>query len=119
MIDTDTPHEVNKELALRRSVLYEINSELVLSTEHISRRDNELLNDACIELPRDDYEYGWRIWAMSSSREQWPEDRARLLGHGFSESFLILLDLARRLDCKWLTLDMDGNRHENLKQFEW
>ena len=101
-------------------VPYEVNKELVLSVAHISVHDGGLLRRGLGLLTVLPYAYGWRIllfnWDLDAEREQ---HHRELRSAGYSASLVGLMELARSLECKWLVLDQDASKHEELKQFEW
>ena len=95
---------------------YEINTEIVFSTGHITENDDSELTWNSFALPNKEvttyhYEYGFRVWADPN---QEPTEDTDL-----SASFWELFEIAKEQGCKWLVLDVDGATYENLEQFDW
>ena len=100
---------------------YEINKELVLSTEHIQQSTSETLrmkSDKTDELANiltwECLDFGYRIHI--------PSNDGLVYDIGVLEicpELPALMILANVHDCKWLVLDADGPRHEELPGFVW
>ena len=109
--------EVNR--LMKEYSQYEINRELVLSTAHIpeimaklfDRWDHGSVPGAPCNFSYDSYDYGWRIYVPKAidagDDTEYPLGLRRLVA------------LARRLRCKWLVLDCDGNKHDHLPIYDW
>lgn len=94
---------------------YEINTEIVFSTAHISEQCNEDLSRHCDNpkahsIRREDF--GYRIDCHLESALAFPET-----GH---EELDKLIRFARQMKCKWLVLDRDGPVHKDMfETFGW
>jgi hypothetical protein len=103
---------------------HEIAKSLVISTAHITRQDGEKLQCGCnpdSPSPVVAYEkrgYGFWVHVFGSDEQDCHTD-ADIKAAGYSNAFLGLLTLARRLKCEWLMLDRDGPVREDLPQFDW
>jgi len=95
---------------------YEINKEIVFSTGHITKEENDLLIIASStthapgheEIICDQYEYGFRVW---TGQEFLRSDKIF--------NILNLTEIARKQGCKWLVLDRYGPQLEGLPVFDW
>ena len=87
----------------------EINTELVLSTSHVTAEE-------CNDNPFTDYssdEHNVRFHVTTTLME--------LRDTGLDDQYInlrYLLVIAGMLDCKWLVLDSDGETHKYLKTFD-
>ena len=102
----------------RKTVPFEINRELTLSTGHIPATDDRLLAEAAklsgvqrirfwwLTVP----DYGYRIYVDSADD---------IRSCGCSAALCNLVKLARKHECKWLVLDPDGQLRDDLTVFEW
>ena len=101
---------------------YEIARTLVLSTCHLTKADGNLL-DQCesplcpFEKKVGDDACGW--WVCVPDPEDGFNSDAQILAAGYSQAFLGLIHLGRRLKCQWLMLDRDGPQRDELPQFHW
>jgi hypothetical protein len=101
---------------------YEIARTLVLSTCHLTKADGNLL-DQCesplcpFEKKVGDDACGW--WVCVPDPEDGFNSDAQILAAGYSQAFLGLIHLGRRLNCQWLMLDRDGPQRAELPQFHW
>jgi hypothetical protein len=82
----------------------EINSELVLSTAHISESTNAALTNDLLTQRTD---CGLRLHVLG------------FIEYGAPEELKALLKLAKQNNCKWLLLDRDGDIHPSLPVFDW
>ena len=99
---------------MRERPQYEIERTLVLSTCHMTKEDEELLErDDLQNVGYDPYEFGYRIYISDD-----PEYRLATKLDGFSIAFQDLIELAHAKGCQWLRLDGDGPIMDNLQQFE-
>ena len=106
----------------------EIETALVVSTGHITERDNDILtkiekndSDSLLiynSLIVDPFEFGWYIYVTSDS-ELLDEELQTLDQTHLSDEFLNLMQLAHNLDCVRLKIDSDGPVSPKLKQFNW
>ena len=92
---------------------YDIEKKLVASTAHVTKTEMDFLRD--LYKNRDnkysvsvrDFGYGVDIHVDS-------------VDIGFmSKNLLKLLELAKEIDCCWLTLDRDGTIYDHLPVFHW
>ena len=99
-----------------------------VSTNHISKRDDEIIlatshafkegDVACTDLIVYEYEEGCFIFA--AIEDDVVEDfYTTLEGQGLSHEFIALLRLAKQFGCKYLQLDRDGEIYDNLPTFNW
>lgn len=86
---------------------YEINTEIVFSTSHITKAENDILEDPKSNIANDPYSYGHRVYTNTDT------DAFKRL-----PNVLRLLEIARGHECKWLVLDCDGPV-EDLPTFDW
>ena len=94
---------------------YEIERTLVLSTTHITREDDALLErEDLVNTTYDPYEFGVRVFISND-----PAYRLATRLGGFSVAFQDLIELAHAKGCSWLRLDSDGPVMDNLKTFDW
>ena len=100
----------------------EIEKTLVLSTAHITKKDDNLLqkcsNSTQDELPPlvvDIIQCGCKVLVNANDFGVYLEDIIRL----FSEGFVKCLMLAYVYDCTWLNLDADGPILDFLPQYNW
>lgn len=104
---------------------YEINSEIVFSTAHITESDSEELleisiNPAKIELTVYGFAYGYRVYV--SKHYHTSEYISKMILKGDSElsnEFWKLLLIAVKQKCKWLVFDEDGKIYKHLPTFDW
>ena len=103
----------------KRTPKYEINRELVLSTAHIPMKDAKMFDSTPVnaELNRELWwmehiAFGYRIYIGD-------DIEAEVVTCGASAALLGLVQLARKLRCKWLVLDSDGPVHAELAEFKW
>lgn len=102
----------------------EIVQSLVVSTCHITEKDNNLLQaaaDGCAgthlcPLAVYDLPYGFIIFAPEESPEFWTDS---CLTYGFSDALVRLLSITRDAGCKYLLLDCDGSFYDELPTFDW
>lgn len=102
-----------------RKSKYEINRELVLSTAHIPESDASTFDST---KNNDDLEmtYWWMAIQVFGYRINICDDICEeVTCSGRSAALLGLVQLARKLKCKWLVLDPDGEVRDDLPQFEW
>jgi hypothetical protein len=106
----------------------EIEKNLVVSTVHISKKDNDLLENASkhplsregICLCLDEFEYGYRIFV--GTREHKADaliNQKHLTDLGFSKEFCDLIQITYDLKCKFHCLDCDGPVYDGLNKFDW
>jgi hypothetical protein len=106
-----------------------------VSTVHISKTDNEVLekyskfsatgepNHYPITVLR--YFHGFMVEAfiwnkdVGMTREDIEENERAILAAGHSEAFVNLLGITGRQGHKWLCLDADGDKYEDLPKFKW
>ena len=92
---------------------YEINTEIVFSTTHITEEESKRLTQASCTLVND-VTYGWRIYVSEEVFEgKTPYNLAHL------PNVSALGKIAHAQGCKWLVLDCDGPVMDNLPKFEW
>jgi hypothetical protein len=94
---------------------YELNSELVLSTGHISEKTNFDLQlsahrNSKIKIVVNPFEYGYRVLTSDDSLDD-------LEGCPVDLRWLVVL--SNSLGCKWLVLDQDGPLMDNLQTYDW
>jgi len=88
------------------------------STGHITKTDRNLLDcgeDRPICVYK--YDYGWFVYVGGDRLT--PTDRKNLKENGFSDTFLHLLEMAGKNECKFLALDADGFVYSDLPTFDW
>lgn len=96
------------------NVTYEINTEMVFSTAHITERDDTMANrkTGFSALLSDSVDGGFRVLVNKESFEKLPSTT-------YSSEFQELYRIALEQQCKWLVLDRDGQIYSNLPTFEW
>jgi hypothetical protein len=83
------------------------------STGHMSKQDDDKLKDKECPLAVYDYEFGCFLYVAC-------DDVVEAAIHaGFSSAFVDLIRIARKAGCKFICLDGDGTRYEDLPYFEW
>lgn len=106
---------------------FEIERVLNMCTSHITRKDSELLT-AAAEAKRNDnmtddllvYDYPEGFFIYCSAEEEYADNDARTAAfRGYSVDLINLLRLTHKLGCKFLNLDRDGPRHDELPQHDW
>lgn len=101
----------------KKAPKYEINRELVLSTAHIPWSDAEVFDKA---EKAEDPDYWWVDFPVFGYRILICDDITQeILINGRSVALLQLTQLARKLKCKWLVLDPDGEVRDDLPKFDW
>lgn len=104
---------------MKKTDVYEINRELVLSTGHIPWSDAEIFD----KIPEQEHlqlDYWWmEVPAFGYRILIADEIEAEILQNGRSVALLYLVRLARKLKCKWLVLDPDGPLRDDLPKFDW
>jgi hypothetical protein len=94
-----------------------IDRHLVLNLSHITKEDNDLLEDSGNQDYGDSgfdvyhYEHG-HIVCM-------PKDVSYFTEFGFSTFFESLAKMAQRFDCNMITLDINGYIYEEMPLFKW
>ncbi len=84
-----------------------------LSTAHISKKDNYLLQEDDSGLSVYEYEFGFRIYLD-------PEiTKSAIKKFGFSKAFAKLFVMSKIQGCDYLILDRDGDIYDFLKVFDW
>jgi hypothetical protein len=103
---------------------------LAISTAHISKRDDELLDeDASWYVSPKDPPYrpfllvavknaGYFVY-VNSDPEILGEDMNGLLKRGYSQAFMDILAWACDNKIDWLELDADGPEYDGLPTFDW
>lgn len=95
----------------------EIEHHLVVSTEHISKEDSELLevsNDTSCCVSADPTPFGWRVYIGVDEYI-----RKYLKNDGFTNEFIDICEIAKSLKCKWINFDCDGPTYDELVKFNW
>ena len=92
---------------------------LDVSTSHITKNDNDILQASCTSdrfpgcfVYHYDFGYFISVYSDAPSEEEKKES-------GLSENFFKILDHARENECPLLLLDADGDILENFEEFEW
>jgi hypothetical protein len=87
------------------------------STGHVTNEDiNDLLErDDC---PVCSYSYDAGVFVYISSSDH-AGQLAEMRAFGFSEAFINLIKIAKENDCKFLNLDCDARRYDDLETFDW
>ena len=98
---------------------FEFEKNLVVSTEHISEEDNDLLDKletsgAALYNLIEKFKFGWRIHVGSE-----PQSTINYIAKHFSPGLLSLIVIAYSQNCKWLVLDRDGPSDPNLLTYNW
>ena len=97
----------------------EFEKTIVVSTAHISQKDNELLKIEAEHigdlLVVYHYDYGFRIFTGTPIDELVTQE----VINKYSSTFCALLRIAEKNNCDWLKLDCDGSLIEGLKRFYW
>ena len=97
---------------MKKKYTPEIDRTLVLSTAHVSKSTMDWIPySKLVVYP---FEYGHIILVPSAVR-------LRLINAaGYMKAELKpLFSLCRKLKCKWLRLDRDGDTNPNLKTYDW
>ena len=92
---------------------------LDVSTSHITKNDNDILQNACTSdrfpgcyVYHYDFGYFISVYSDAPTEEEKKES-------GLSENFFKILDNARENECPLLRLDADGDELEGFETFEW
>jgi hypothetical protein len=97
----------------------EIQKTLVISTGHITEKDNELLGIFCrtpdedLPLIVDDVDQGWKIHTDII------EINILDIRGTFSNGFLNCLLLGYLNNCQWVNIDSDGPIYDFLQTYKW
>ncbi|MFK5892885.1 MAG: hypothetical protein QM504_06665 [Pseudomonadota bacterium] len=94
----------------------EINKEMVFSTAHITKRDDEILEHLVLKDGNrnvDKFGYGYRLLISKQSFEDGFDY------HELSAFVCFLMGIALLGGCKWLVLDRDGPVIDSLPVHEW
>lgn len=99
---------------------YEINTEIVFSSGHITERDNETLEAIAQPFPSSTlliypYDGGYRIHLEEEKISQLKAANIDCL----SDSFWKLAEIGVSENCQWLRIDCDGQTFEHLETFNW
>lgn len=90
------------------------------STAHLPESDRILLPDDITErhcpLTVYPFEYGW--WIRVPDKESWPDKKYRLKESGFSPAIAKLIEKAQLLNCRFISLDCDAEKFDDLENFE-
>lgn len=90
------------------------------STAHLPESDRILLPDDITErhcpLTVYPFEYGW--WIHVPDKEIWPDKKSRLKESGFSPAIAKLIEKAQSLNCRFISLDCDAEKFDDLEDFE-
>ncbi len=105
---------------------YDLFQVLDISTGHITKKDNELLQAYCdvggshiIGLIVYSYEYGYFINIPSKDSLHLSVVGRDLVKAGYSQDFVALMRLGRDLDCRFIRLDQDGDYYDDLPKHDW
>ena len=92
----------------------EIYKTLVLSTAHISYKDDIKLRDSSIQyfVAYNLDDYGWLIYVDKEYL-----DAVDI--HSFSKGMRKSIKLAQKNKCSYLKFDRDGNTVDKLPQYDW
>lgn len=96
--------------------MYEINKEIVFSTEHIPVFIAEMLTTIVEQRAINNYDNDFDMVVLADT------DHYRLLIDPETNVMGVLknlIQIAIDNDCKWLVLDCDGPVYENLETFDW
>ena len=94
----------------------EIKKVLVISTGHLTREVNEVMErGGGIGIIYEDVDYGYII-RMPSDFEEWKEETNL---DDVPKCIMDIVSLTRSLGCDWCNLDCDGEKSPNLPFFEW
>lgn len=96
---------------MKKKYTPEIDRTLVLSTAHISLKLSRYITK--VRLVVYGYEYGWIIHVPPSDHMK--NGVSRWVSYELKPMFA----LCRKLKCKWLRLDRDGNTNPNFKTYVW
>lgn len=107
----------------------EIQKHFVASLGHITHLDAQLLDKANTSsglISADKFRFGWRVFVSAlddfddEAREGEEEaERTAFKKEGYSENFIKLYFMTRRLGCTFLCLDCDGEIYHGLDTYEW
>jgi len=98
----------------------EIQKTLVVSTAHMTERDDVLLdeyirNPPSTSLTVDKVDFGWKIHV-----ETFTESPINIFKElGFSDGFVKCILLGFINDCEWVNFDCDGPIYYFLPRYEW
>jgi hypothetical protein len=89
---------------------------LYLSTAHMTKEDNDLLESGTPNLCVEDTEFGWIIHIDYRGSV----DKIHAIkNEGFSKAFVDVLILAWTNRCEWIRFDAEGPKDETIPQFKW
>ena len=100
---------------------YEIQTVMVISTGHISEKDNNLLTrdaerrDGSHTCIVDSFQYGFYVNVPEKDDSYNSIQKSEL----YSDAFKNLIRIAREHGCQYLKLDQDGQYYAGLEQFDW
>lgn len=90
------------------------------STAHLPESDRILLPDDITErhcpVTVYPYECGW--WIHVPSEDNWQEKKSKLKEAGFSPAMAKLIEKAQSLNCRFISLDCDAEKFDDLEDFE-
>lgn len=102
---------------------YEIQEVLVVSTKHITEKDNNLLKIDTIsnecDLIIDSFPYGYYIYIPDNSIENTDKFIDSVGTDKYSKSFKNLLRIAKEKGFDYIKLDADGKVYDHLETFKW
>ena len=97
----------------------EIQKTLVLSTAHVTEKDNNFLSNNNIAFSSVYVnDYGYSIF-INPHIEVLKLEIEELKNLGLSNNFCDLMQLAHDKKCEYLKLDCDGNIYQELPSFDW
>jgi hypothetical protein len=95
---------------------YEIHTVLVLATNHILAEDADLIAGEVFPGKGGD-EVSLLVYCGANGDDRFPVETAA--SAGYSEAFVQALQLARRLQCRYLLFDNAGPTVDELPTFDW
>lgn len=95
---------------------YKIHGILVLSTNHITEEDADLVAGA-VPPGKGGDEVSLLVYCGPPGDQAFPVDAARTAG--YSDAFVQAVQLARCLNCRYLLFDTAGPAVDDLPTFDW
>lgn len=91
---------------------------LYLSTRHMDKNDNSLIERGSANLCSEDTEFGWIIH-VNPVHVQFYKDFNALKEEGFTKQFLHLMVYAHENGCEWIRFDSEGPVDNDFPTFNW
>ena len=91
---------------------------LYLSTRHMDKNDNSLIERGSVNLCSEDTEFGWIIH-VELNKDRYNKLIGELSEEGFGMAFIHLIAYAHCNGCEWIRFDSEGPVEDYLPVFNW